>query len=432
MNNLKRHDIKPIDMLEPLKREHIGVLLATGDSNANRFGAVLTVAGETVDLGDAVVTGYFIKPECDTVLCEGVVDGSTVYVDLPAACYTQSGAFSLAIKISSTEVIGTVRVIDGVVRLTQTDTLIDPGEVVPSLDKLLAHIAEMEAAVEEAESVAAEAKETVDVAMDIATWSAPPIVPEITGEVATIVDACEVPAHGVVSHITAVQDGEGDPSPDNVRPITGRVAVGLWHGAAYDANAGGAMSAALPEEVYGGTLDWVSGVLTVTHAAYIVTGDEGWTWNGGGNNQRFDVILKNETQSENFGGSSFDVLCSHNKAAAGTNRAGVWVTNNGDGLRLRWKDDGGIDGTFGGDVTAFTAWLREQHTAGTPVTYVYRVEQPRTIQMTPQQLTMLKGSNALWSDTGDTTVKYMADTKTYIDNKFDALYNAILAQGANV
>lgn len=154
MSEFKRVDIKTVDMMHPLKREHIGVLLATGDRLANRFGAELQLLNEPVDLSDAVVTGYFIKPDCETVICEGVAEGSTVYVDLPASCYTQSGAFSLAIKVSSTEVTGTVRVIDGVVRLTQTDTLIDPGEVVPSLDELLANIAEMEA-------VAADAAETV-------------------------------------------------------------------------------------------------------------------------------------------------------------------------------------------------------------------------------------------------------------------------------
>jgi hypothetical protein len=46
----------------------------------------------------------------------------------------------------------------------------------------------------------------------------------------------------------------------------------------------------------------------------------------------------------------------------------------------------------------------------------YPIE-PYTIQQTAQPLALYKGYNALWSDSGDTTIQYVADTKLYIDNK---------------
>lgn len=395
MSNFTRLDIKTVDMMEPLKREHIGVLLATGDRLANRFGADLRLLDEPVNLDGAVVTGYFIKPDCETVLCEGVVDGSTVYVDLPAACYTQDGRFSFAIKVSSTEVIGTVRVIDGVVRLTQTDTLVDSGEVVPSVDELLAIVADVEAA-------------------------ASPIVTEASGAVATMTDAAARDAQALVTTIRAVQPGEGNPAPDNYRPVSGRDAASLCHGAAYDEAASPALTAALPETVYGGTLDWVTGVLTVTHRMLQLTGAsaEGWTSNGSGHYyaKRYLTGIP--------GATAIDGYCTHYRYANAY--AGIAKSMQGRSTHVWLKD---TDLT---SVDAVEAYLAEQAEAGTPVTLVYPLETPYTVRIDPQQLTLLKGSNALWSDTGDTSVTYTADTKMYIDNKFTALQNAILAQGANI
>ena len=48
------------------------------------------------------------------------------------------------------------------------------------------------------------------------------------------------------------------------------------------------------------------------------------------------------------------------------------------------------------------------------------------------QLEMLKGYNAVWSDSGETTLAYIADTKLYIDGKFTELQNAIVSLGSNV
>ena len=58
-------------------------------------------------------------------------------------------------------------------------------------------------------------------------------------------------------------------------------------------------------------------------------------------------------------------------------------------------------------------------------------EDPYTIQLTPQQIETLKYNNTVWSDCGKTRIEYIADTKTYIDNKFNELSTALLAMGGN-
>lgn len=144
MAELYRSEICNVDIEKPLVRSYVGIVMATGDCLANRFGAVLRRNNDPVDVTGAAVNGYFIRPNGDTVVCQGVAAGDTVYVDLPAACYTQNGNFSLAIKVSSTDVTQTVRVVDGYIRQTQTDTIVDPGTVLTSIEDLFVRIAEAE------------------------------------------------------------------------------------------------------------------------------------------------------------------------------------------------------------------------------------------------------------------------------------------------
>lgn len=396
MGDFIRYDVREVDLNKPLWRTQTGVLLAMGDDGANRFGAILHRDGVPVDFaGKAVaVTGYFMRPDGETLVCKGAQNGSMVYVDLPAACYTQSGTFSLAVKVSSTDVTETVRVIDGVIRLTQTDTIVDPGEVVPSLDDLLAHIAEMEA---------------------VASSAAPPIVPEITAEVVEVNDALERKALSVTSIIEPVPANDGVPSPDNVIPLSPRPTVSLWHGAAYDETAAAALTTSLPDGVYGGKLDWVTGVLTVTHKNVTLTGTgTAWTYGSSNiatrvNDRAANATLYSDRYVHNT--SSLPTALAANEMCLGKNYNNVCFGNPGNAMTIdAWRT------------------LRDAE----PLQLVYELAAPTTVQLTAQQIAMLKGSNVFWSDSGDTVVAYVADTKAYIDNKFSALQNAILSQGANI
>lgn len=400
MAELYRTDIIDVDVSKSLVRSYAGIVLATGDKNANRFGAVVNRAGVPVDLTGCAVTGWFIRPDGDSLACNGVTAGNMAYVDLPAACYTASGSFSLALKISSADITQTVRVIDGCIRLTQTETVVDPDNIVPSLDELLAHIAEMEAATAEAKEVIATSTE--------------PIIAEVTGATVAIADAADRQAVRLVSVITAKQSGSGEPSTDNVRSITGHNAVQLYHAPAYDAAIAPKMVQSLPETVYGGSLDWTTGILTVDMRHIGLTGGESWSYNG----TQFITSLA-------MAGANKVGMCSHYIYKALGTAAAMYVDGKylaaGKGIADRYAS-----------TADWKAFLAAQHTAGRPVQVVYHLAEPYTIQLTAQQLDMIKGNNSLWSDCGETSVTYVADTKLYIDGKFAALQSAILAQGANV
>ena len=369
MGDFIRYDVREVDLNKPLLRTNTGVLLAAGDKSANRFGAILHRDGEPVDLAGQAVTvmGYFVRPDGNTVVCKGGQDGSMVYVDLPAVCYAQSGAFALAIKVSGTDITQTVRVIDGVLRLTSTDAIVDPGEIVPTLEELLALIADMDAA--------------------------SPIISEKAGTVVSITDAAVRDAKSVITHINVVQEGAGTPGSDNIRPIVPVESVTLRRGAEYDTASASVMTANMPNDVYGGTYDWVSGKVTKTYGVITLKGS-GRTWQTGEGNF-YTAISDRATNAT--------LYCDRYAQVGSTS-----------GMQPGQMALGAKNGNvcFGTSLT-----LAEWQAAldAEPLVLVYELAEPTLAQLEPQRVTMLNGSNALWSDTGDTEVAYVVDTKTYVD-----------------
>ena len=164
MPDLQRSDIVKIDLSKQLLRTHAGEILAMGDDCANRFGADLVRNGLPVLADGCMVIGYFIRPDGYTCVINGTAEGSLAYVDLPEACYTSEGVFSLAIKLKSEEMNCTLRIIDGYLRRTETGIYVDPGTVVPDIADLLLQIERME----QGTAAAAEAAENANNAAELA------------------------------------------------------------------------------------------------------------------------------------------------------------------------------------------------------------------------------------------------------------------------
>ena len=157
MAEIYRSDIVRVDLDHALLRKHVGAILVTGDKLGNRFGAEIFRDGNPVDVTGCGVTAYFMRPGEDAIVLNGTASGSVAYVDLAQACYSKASSFTLTIKISYGGATTALRVIDGYILLTQTDDLVDPGEVVPTLDDIFAQIAAMETATERAQAATAEA-----------------------------------------------------------------------------------------------------------------------------------------------------------------------------------------------------------------------------------------------------------------------------------
>lgn len=142
-------NIAPVDLADGGMAYRSPVMMAIGEGDilADRIGVDVLRNGEPVDLTDVLCTGYFIRPDGGTVVIEGVAIGNRAYVDLPQACYAYEGQFSLAVKLTGGSVTGTMRIVDGVVRRTTTDTTVDPGTLVPSIEDLIQAIEDATASI---------------------------------------------------------------------------------------------------------------------------------------------------------------------------------------------------------------------------------------------------------------------------------------------
>lgn len=145
-----RRDIVDIELESgTVFRSFMNKAIGEGDVNENRFGFRCLRNGEPVALlpGTAVI-GHFLQANGNTVQLTGEIEGDTAWVALPSDCYAVEGQFTLAIKLSSGGVTGTIRMVDGTVVNTTNGAVIDPGDVIPDLADYLAVVEDAEEAAE--------------------------------------------------------------------------------------------------------------------------------------------------------------------------------------------------------------------------------------------------------------------------------------------
>ena len=201
-------------------------------------------------------------------------------------------------------------------------------------------------------------------------------------------------------YFSPVQEGEGDPSPDNVREITG------WNGVeGYIINVAQSYSSTFNTStaaidwtndvgtVYGGYVDLVSGELIV-NMAIVNLGTLTWTYN-----EQYTTFLSYpidlmSTSTYKKG------LCSQYRI---TNQ---WLTSQG------WASDDkifslrGQDGRIRIKDTTYTD-ASAFKTSVDGVQFIYELADPIHYQLTPQQLTALRGTNIIYFNAnGQIDIKY--------------------------
>lgn len=224
----------------------------------------------------------------------------------------------------------------------------------------------------------------------------------------------------VVSNITPIQSGSGEASPTNIRPIIARNSVKVTianetESAEYNAEFG--------QGVYAGTFDFSTGLLTLTHEMLTLTGTEsGWTSSGTANILNYGMLGgASQVDSAIYG------WCSH----APTVTTGNFTWN--DIRKTHAKYDGIIVraayfGLADNSVQPWKDYLVEQADKGTPVQILFELETPLTVQLTPQEILALSGTNTIQSDTGNTTVTGKGDGSAM----FAQLKDTIISLGGEV
>lgn len=184
-----------------------------------------------------------------------------------------------------------------------------------------------------------------------------------------------------------IQEGEGDPSPDNVRPITGRSSVKVIVSNEDESHD---YTLTLPETIYGGEVDAVSGVGSKEWNTFTLTGEEAW--------YAFSRYIVLEVATDQPANQNPGLgYCSHfvfNYNYSGDN---IFITVAtiylGEALAAKYT------------VESWKSYLAAQHSAGTPVTICYKLATPEPFQATGNQaIPALAGENTVYTDGDSLTV----------------------------
>ena len=142
-----------------------------------------------------------------------------------------------------------------------------------------------------------------------------------------------------------------------------------------------------PSPVYGGTLDVVSGVLTVDKAYALLNDVDKWTQLTAG--QTVDFSYEQDFERKLYDGSLTGLTCSAFIAVANQNVA-----------YCRWRGATSLKfGIKNGNSMATPLTLEDVKQMATDgeIAICYDIE-PQTVQLTAEQITAIKGQNTLWSD----------------------------------
>ena len=143
-------------------------LFAQGDKLAHMLRIQVKADGQAVALAGWAVTANMIRQDQTTVTITGKVVGNAAEVTLEAACYGQSGGFTLSVALSKDGQLITIFCGRGDVTRTRTDSLVDLGHVIPSIDEIIAQYGLMKTAVQNADEATKRANTAADSADKVA------------------------------------------------------------------------------------------------------------------------------------------------------------------------------------------------------------------------------------------------------------------------
>ena len=235
---------------------------------------------------------------------------------------------------------------------------------------------------------------------------------EETGNPVTCYPVANYPL-GVTARWEPHQEGEGDPSPENVRPISGRESVSVT--VSDSTGDGTTHTLTLPETIYGGELDAATGAGMETWRYMELDGTYGGSL---GNIDVSDIIQQfNMTIIDPQTDARLPCMCNILPQTVDViigNTLGIYHHSKSTFVfgfpRAPLREYGFIDGNAETYMTAFKAYLAAQAAAGTPVTIAYALATPTQFQATGSApIPALPGVNTVYSDADSVTVTGRAD-----------------------
>ena len=187
-------------------------------------------------------------------------------------------------------------------------------------------------------------------------------------------------------NVEPIQSGSGDPSPSNVRPISGLTGLSVYVSPTQDPDDATVYNVDWSTQagtVYGGTLDVVTGVLTVDRTYFTDKWKNGTGATSIGSYTRRKFTHAVKSKYPNYVKTP---ICNVANYKAGFAE---------DSLHFYVNDD------LSSNIIVF---LPNDTDGETDIQVCYELATPLTYQLTGQDIITLVGDNYIWSDSGDVTI----------------------------
>lgn len=145
MDNFKPQYME-IDLEKVIAEKNVGLIMGSGDEDANRFIVSVKRGGETVNLDGLGVVGYLIMPNDETLRLKGSVENNKACVTIKKAGYVYDGAVQLAVKLVVNGKENTIAIFHGKNARTQTENISDGEKVIYGVADILNMIDSMKQA----------------------------------------------------------------------------------------------------------------------------------------------------------------------------------------------------------------------------------------------------------------------------------------------
>lgn len=149
-------------------------LMVVGDNLAHVWNISVVEKYAPVNLDGYTAYVYFVREDGKSVYLDGSISGNTISIKFDEKCYAIQGSIRGVVKAKKGDQVLTMSDMVFVVRHGTGTEVIDPGEVIPNLETLLAKLPEVDAIITEAEKsieIANAAADRANEAADRLNWN---------------------------------------------------------------------------------------------------------------------------------------------------------------------------------------------------------------------------------------------------------------------
>lgn len=127
------------DLNQAVRVQYVNGNVFSGDNGGNTINVYVMEGGQPATINGEVIASV-IRADGATVAVSGSLSGNCASITLSQSCYAIPGPISIVIKLTLNEVITTICALVANVYRSSTDTIVDPGTIMPSIQDLIDQI----------------------------------------------------------------------------------------------------------------------------------------------------------------------------------------------------------------------------------------------------------------------------------------------------